>query len=123
MIEKVFPKEYFKERRLFGLSVAMLIVTLITVLRVLLQVKQYDYKVTVRYTQYGADSFELGEWYTLYEPALFAIVTTVVALLISFRLFHVDKSLSYVVVTLQLVALGYLFVVAGALLGASSIAT
>lgn len=121
MLEKLFPKEYFKERRLLLLAGTLIPVMLVIVLRVLVEVRQYDYKVTVRYTQYGADSFVLGEWYTLYEPAFFALITTLTSLLLSLRLYKLDVKLSYLVLVLQYIILLFLFIVSGALLGASSI--
>lgn len=123
MIDKIFPKEYFSERRLLALSGVTLLTMLLTITRILIEVRQYDRKVTVGYTQYGADTFQLGEWVTLYEPAVFAFITTIAALLISFRLFKIDRNYSYLVLALQLIVLVFTFIVSGALLSSASIAS
>lgn len=121
MLEKIFPKEYFEDRRVMLLAAAVAGMSLITVARVLLGVKSYNYKVTIGYTQYGADSFILGEWYTLYEPAVFSFITTVIVVLLSFRLYKIDRNLSFLVLGLQLVVQLFLYIVAASLLDAASI--
>ncbi len=103
------------------LAAAVAGMSLITVARVLLGVKSYNYKVTIGYTQYGADSFILGEWYTLYEPAVFSFITTVIVVLLSFRLYKIDRNLSFLVLGLQLVVQLFLYIVAASLLDAASI--
>ena len=123
MLEKIFPKEYFQDRKLLGFSGFMVLMAIVTIARVLIGVRQYDRKVTVGYTQYGADTFQLGEWTTLYEPAIFAFITAATALFVSFRLFNVNRRLSYMVIALQVVVLGFLFVVASALISSASIAS
>ncbi len=122
MLNKIFSKEYFSERPLLVLSGLALASMSFTVFRVLTTVRQYDFKIATNYTQYGADSFELGEWYTLYEFAAFGAITTVAAIFISARLLKFDRNLSYVVVLLQHIVLAFLLVVSNALLNASGIA-
>ena len=123
MLDKLFPKEYFQDRRLMLLATVMVVTAVIIIVRVLLAVRSYDYKVTIGYTQYGADSFELGDWYTLYEPAVFTLITSVTALLMSFRLYRISAYLSFLMISLQLIVQFFVFIVASALLDASSIVT
>lgn len=121
MPKKLFSREYFQDRQLLLLSSIALTAMVAIVVRVLVSVKPYDYKVAVGYTQYGADSLSLGEWYALYETAIFAFITTVIVLLLSTRVYTVDKYLSYGIVALQLIVLMFTLVVSNALIGASSI--
>ena len=95
----------------------------IIVLRMLISVHRYNYKVATGYTQYGVDSFIKGEWYSLYEPAIFAVITTVAAILISARIYKIDKSLAYTTIALHNIVLLFLIIFLGALLGVSAIAT
>ena len=122
MMNKFFSKEFFSERPLLLLSGLALVSMAVTVLRVLITVRQYDFKIATSYTEYGPSPVQLGEWYTLYEFAAFALITTVAAILISARLLKIDRSLAYVALILHHVILVFLFIVSGALLNASGIA-
>lgn len=121
MLSRLFSKDYINDRPLLLLAGIVLVSTLGIILRVILAVEQYDYKVAVSYTQYGADSFALGDWYSLYNFAIFGFLTTVTSLAISGRLHRQDRPLSYVVLGLQFVVLVFLAFVSNALLNASSI--
>lgn len=123
MLNKIFSKDYFSERALLFLTGTALLIASGITFQVMTTVKQYDYKIATGYTQYGADSFKLGEWYSLYEFAAFAVITTVAAVFISAKVLKLDRSLAYAAIILQHVVLVFLFVVSSALLGASSIAT
>ncbi len=121
MLDKLFPKEYFKDRLLMLLSGATLVTAVFIVIRILVTVRNYDFKITTGYTQYGADTFIRGEWYELYEPAIFAVITTVIVLMLSLRVYKLNRNLSYGIVSLQLVLLGFLMLVTNAILGSSTI--
>lgn len=120
MLSKIFSKDFFRERSLLALSGLSILLMATNAFRIFTTVKQYDYKVAVGYTQYGADSFELGEWYLIYELALFGLLTTIASLFISARLVRVDRSLAYIATILQILVLILLFIVSGAIIGASS---
>jgi len=122
MLNKLFSREFFSERPLMIANGLALLSMTITVLRVLTTVRQHNSKVGVSYTEYGADTLRLGEWYTLYEFAIFALISTLAAVFISARMCKVDKPLSYTVIILQHVVLVFLFIVSGALLSASNVA-
>lgn len=123
MLSNLFSKDYFDDRPLFVLSGLAVFSMLVTVFRVLTTVQQYDYRIAVGYTQYGADSFKLGEWYTLYEFAVFAVISTIAAIFISAKVFKIGRQLAYGTIVLQHVVLLFLFLVSNALLSASSIAS
>ena len=122
MLSKIFSKEYFDERPLLLLTGMALVTMAVTVFRVLTTVRQYDFRIATSYTQYGADSFDLGEWYQLYEFAAFGVITTLAAVFISARLLKIDRSLAYSVVILQHIVLVFLFIVSNALLSTSGAA-
>ena len=61
MLSKFFNKEFFDDRPLLIISGLALLSMGITILRVMTSVRAFDYKIAVGYTQYGADSFTLGE--------------------------------------------------------------
>jgi hypothetical protein len=121
MLSKLFSKDYVNDRPLLVLASVLVVSTLGLILRVILSVEQYDFKVAVSYTQYGADSFVLGDWYSLYGFAVFAFISTIAAVAISGRLHRQDRGLSYVVLSLQLIVLVFLALITNALLNASSI--
>lgn len=121
MIDKLFPKDYFKDRPLMLATGAAVTMMAFIVARVLISVKDYDFKITTGYTQYGADTFIRGEWYELYEPAFFALITTVITVMLSLRVFRMNRNLSFGVIGLQLIVLAFLLIVTTALLGASAI--
>ena len=122
MLSKVFSKEFFSERALLLLAGLALVSMSVTVFRVVTTVRSYDFKVATGYTQYGADSFQLGEWYSLYEFAIFGVISTVAAILISARLLKIDRALAYTALILQQAILVFLFIVSSALLSASGVA-
>ncbi len=123
MLSKLFSKEYFRERALMVLTLMAIVSMAVTLFRVVTTVRPFSYKILTSYTQYGPDTFESAEWYTLYEFAAFALITTLGAIFISARLFRVDKPLSYTVIILQHVVLVFLFIVSNALLIASGVAS
>ncbi len=123
MLNKIFSKEYFSERPLMLLTGLALATMSITIFRVMTTVRSFDYLIATSYTQYGPDTFDTGEWYTLYEFAAFGFISTVAAILISARLFKIDIPLSYGVMILQHIILIFLFIVSNALLNASGVAS
>src|SRR5690606_37281182 len=86
MSNKLINREFFKDKPLVALSGLLVVTASASIARVLLSVRQYDYKITVRYTQYGADSYQLGNWYELYELVAFAVLSTLVAIFLASRL-------------------------------------
>ena len=123
MMNKFFSKEFFSERALVLLAGLAILSMSVTVFRVLTTVRSVDSKIATGYTQYGADTLLRGEWYTLYEFAVFAVLSTLGAILISARLLKIDKPLSYITLVLQHIVLIFLFIVSGALLNVFGIAT
>lgn len=103
------------------LLVANGLAMLASILRVLLTVRQYDFKITVRFTQYGIDSFQRGDWYNLYELALFAGVAGLLAIALALRLHENNRNLAIAVLWMQLIVFFFLFFVTGALLNTPSV--
>ena len=105
------------------LSFLSIALALVNIFRVLFSVKQYDFKIAVRYTQYGADSFILGDWYSLYDMAIFAFVTTVIALLLSMKLHPLHKPVAIGILVLQLILMIMLFIIGHAILSRPPVAS
>lgn len=116
MLASVFRREFFADRSMMIFSGLISIALLAIVFRVLSTVKQYDFKIAVRYTQYGIDPFPLGDWYSLYDMAAFAVVSSVVVLLIAMRLHAAQRSLAVIVLGLHLVVMVFLVIVSNAIL-------
>lgn len=123
MTGKIINRDFFKDKPLVALASVLAVSAIATIVRVIVSVRQYDYKITVRYTQYGADSYQLGNWYTLYELVAFAVLSTVTAILIASRLYATQRHFAVTVLLLQQVVLIFLFMVANALLGTSSVSS
>lgn len=123
MSGKLINRDFFKDKPLVALCGLLLVSTAAVVARVLISVRQYDYKITVRYTQYGADSYQLGNWYSLYELIAFAVLSTLTAIFLASRLQANLRSFAVVTIVLQQIILIFLFMVANALLGTPSVAS
>lgn len=117
MLTKFIHKEYFQDRWMSILAGSSLIFGILGVARVLLNVKLYEFKITVRYTQYGPDPFKLGDWYSLYDLAFFISITTIVALALSMRLFKLNRTLALTVLIFHHIIILFFFLVANAILG------
>lgn len=123
MSTTLINRDFFKDKPMVALSSALLVSAIIVIARVMFSLRQYDYKITVRYTQYGADSYQLGNWYTLYELVAFAILSTLTAIFIASRLQVNQRHFAITYLLLQQIVLIFLFMVANALLGTPSVSS
>lgn len=121
MLEKYFRKEVLSDKPMLALLIANVSVAVISIVRVVLSVQQYDFKITVRYTQYGSNSFQLGDWYALYDMALFAGFVTIITTAIALRLHSENRNLALVLLSLQMIVMLFLAFVSGALLDIPSV--
>jgi hypothetical protein len=123
MSGKLINREFFKDKSMVAL-VSLLFISMATVVvRVLVSVKHYDYKITVRYTQYGADSYQLGNWYSLYELVAFAVLTTFAAIFLASRLQANHRHIAITYLLLQFIVMVFLFMVSNALLSTPSVSS
>lgn len=116
MLKNLVTKAYFEDRLLTVMSGVSLMLGLFNIFNVVLRVEQFDFKITV---QYFIDDLVLGEWWGLYKFALFAAVSTVLSLIISFRLFLQKRSLSITVLVMHQIVMIYLILVSNAILAVS----
>ncbi len=114
---RLFSREFIKDRFSLLLMAFGFIFALINILHVVLRVEQRDFDIPVRYTQYGTSQIILGDWYTLYSLALFAVVATVVNFVLALRLHSSRRQLAIAILIGQILIMVFLFLVSGAILG------
>ena len=119
MLGNIVKREYFTDRTILLLSGGAIAIALFIILRVLLGVQQFNDKVAVRYTQYGIEQFERGNWFTSWDMAFFALVTTIAALFIAMRLHASKRPISLTVLSLQIITMIFLVLVSHAILSLS----
>ncbi len=115
---RLVSREFIKDRYSLMLISIGLILAAVNILHVILRVEQKDFDIPVRYTQYGASPIVLGDWYTLYEFALFAIVATAINVVIALKLHKSSRrNLATSVLIGQIIIMIFLFLVSRAVLG------
>ena len=122
MFGNLVRREFFQDRPVLVMTGVLIVSALYIIGQTLLNVEAFDYKVAVRYTEIGPDSFPLGDWFAQAEPAIFAGIMTLLAILISARLHHTNRSLSFTVLVLQQLVLIFLFFVVTALFNTPQLA-
>ncbi len=117
MFKSLFQKEFFHDRPALILAVLGLGLGVLNIMQVILRVQSRDFDVPIRYSQYGGSPIELGNWYELYSLAVFAVVATVVNLVLALRVRTLQRSLSMVILLLNVLIMTLLLLVSNSLLG------
>jgi hypothetical protein len=112
-----FPKKYFQDKILIGLAAANIILMLFVVLFVFLRVDggrtnfmRFRSNVNV------VDAFTPGKATDLYSFGVFALLATFINIILSLRLFNINRSLSVLLLGFGILLLIFCFVVSNALL-------
>ncbi len=116
MFDGIVRRDFFRDRTALVASIVALGMAVLIIIRVLFSVQQFSDKVPIRYTQFDIEQFERGDWYSLYELAGFAFLTTAASIVIAMRLHREKRDLAVAVLGLQLVVLIFAAFVSNALL-------
>lgn len=118
---KLVSREFVRDRTSLIIASSGLVLAVFNVIYILLQVKQLDFEIPVRFSQLGASPIELGDWFTLYDFAVFAIVASTINLILGLNLHKKNRPIAKSVLSVNVILMILLFIVIRAVLGLSPV--
>jgi hypothetical protein len=113
----MFTKKYFQDRPILFLNLIILLGAVINMLAVLLRVNTGQSIAIIRYqTSLGLAGFERADAYQLYSFAVMAVLLSIVAVILSARVYKLRRYLSIMILSLTIIALLFNLIVSGAIL-------
>ncbi|HUD03345.1 MAG TPA: hypothetical protein VMR51_00955 [Patescibacteria group bacterium] len=113
----MFTKKYFQDRPILFLNLIVVLLSLINIIATVLRINTSHSIAIIRYqVALGLAGFQRASVFQLYGFALLALVITVVAIILSARLYTQRRMLSILILSLTIIALFFNLIVSGAIL-------
>ena len=90
-ISKNYIQKTFKDSWWVALTVANIILTVVTVLIIAISIQPKETQVFTHYSAFGITSLYRGYWYSLWSYAILAVIILVTHILLSVKLRQLDR--------------------------------